>query len=90
MLYMVIETFRDGAKDAVYQRFRERGRMLPEGLEYLESWVDLEGGRCFQLMRTQRPQLFGIWTREWDDLVRFQVVPVVSAGEAAEALAGGG
>ena len=71
---MVIETFRPGCKDRVYERFREKGRMLPEGLRYLDSWVEQDGDRCFQLMETEAPELFATWTAHWEDLVAFEIV----------------
>lgn len=83
MLYMVIEKFKPGAAAAIYQRARERGRMLPDGLEYVSSWVDLEFTTCFQLMRTDDPTLFAEWTQAWQDLVEFEVVAVRSSSEAA-------
>jgi len=59
--YMVIETFAPNAKEKVYQRFREKGRMLPEGLRYIDSWLEKDGDRCFQLMETDQPALFAQW-----------------------------
>jgi uncharacterized protein DUF3303 len=82
MRYMVIETFRRGARP-VYERARDRGRMLPEGLTYLDSWVEPGLGRCFQLMETDDPALFERWTARWDDLAEFEIVPVLSSAEAA-------
>ena len=79
MLYMVIETFRPGAKDQVYARYQERGRMLPEGLTYADSWLEQNGKRCFQLMRAMSPDLFKLWIEKWDDLVQFEVVPLVES-----------
>jgi len=76
MKYMVIETFRPGTKDAVYARFESEGRMLPGGLEYLDSWVSVDGTRCFQLMKTDRFELFDRWTARWSDLVEFEIIPV--------------
>ena len=78
MLFMVIERFRDGDAAAVYRRYRERGRMMPEGLKYLDSWVEPDFGRCFQLMECDDPQLFPLWTERWRDLVEFEIVPVVT------------
>src|SRR3954466_16128027 len=72
--YMVIEHFAPGAKDKVYERFREKGRMLPDGLVYIDSWLEKEGERCFQLMETNDPSLFDRWTENWNDLVRFEIV----------------
>ena len=82
MRYMVIETFTAGA-GAVYERARERGRMLPPGLEYVDSWIDESLGRCFQLMETDDPSVFDEWTAGWGDLVDFEVVPVISSAEAS-------
>jgi hypothetical protein len=70
---MVIETFRTGPR-AVYDRLAARGRMLPEGLGYLDSWLSADGSRCFQLMETADPKLFGAWMGAWDDLVTFEIV----------------
>ena len=82
MKYMVVETFTGGAH-AVYERARARGRLLPPGLHYLESWVDVGLGRCFQVMETDDPVLFEGWIAAWSDLVSFEVVPVVDSAEAA-------
>ncbi len=83
MRYMVIERFRQGPRP-VYARAAERGRMLPPGLEYVDSWVDERGlDRCFQLMETDDPALFDEWIAAWDDLAEFEVVPVVGSAEAA-------
>jgi hypothetical protein len=79
---MVVEEFVHGARP-VYERARDRGRLLPDGLEYVDSWVAEELGRCFQLMETDDPALIDRWIAEWDDLVRFEVVPLVSSSEAA-------
>jgi hypothetical protein len=88
MLYMVIENYRQGALP-VYARAAERGRLLPPGLHYRESWVDARSlDRCFQLMETDEPVLFEEWTRRWSDLVAFEIVPVLTSNEAA-ARAGG-
>lgn len=72
--YMVIEHFAPGSKDKVYERFREKGRMLPDGLVYIDSWLEKEGERCFQLMETDDPSLFDQWTENWSDLVRFEIL----------------
>ena len=74
MKFMVVETFAPGCKARVYDRFREKGRMLPEGLRYLESWLEKDGMRCFQLMETDSPALFDQWVREWTDLVSFEII----------------
>ena len=82
MRYMVIETFTHGARP-VYERARDRGRMLPEGLRYVDSWVETGLARCFQLMETDDPSLFERWTSQWDDLGEFEIVPVLASAEAA-------
>lgn len=87
MLFMVIERF--GGREraaAVYQRFRERGRMMPEGLRYVASWVEEDFGRCFQLMECEDPSLLKEWAAHWQDLVEFEFVPVVTSAEAAESI----
>ena len=72
--YMVIETFLPGAKGKVYERFHQKGRMLPKGLTYLDSWLEKEGDRCFQLMETNDPSLFEVWLEHWKDVVAMEVV----------------
>jgi len=86
MLFMVIEHFKPGAAPAIYRRAREQGRHLPPGLEYVDSWVDMDYSRCFQVMRTDDPSLFDAWIGAWKDLVRFEVVPVRTSAEAAAAI----
>jgi len=83
VLYMVIEYFNAGAAPEIYRRARERGRQLPPGLEYVDSWVDLDYLRCFQLMRTDDRALFDAWIERWRDLARFEVIPVRTSAEAA-------
>jgi hypothetical protein len=83
MRYMVVETFTRGP-EPVYARAAEQGRMLPDGLRYLDSWIDARGlDRCYQLMETEDPALFEEWIASWRDLADFEVVPVISSGEAA-------
>jgi hypothetical protein len=86
MLFMVVEHFKDGKANLVYERYRQKGRMLPEGLSYKESWVESNFGRCFQLMECGDPRLFHQWVKEWEDLVEFEVIPVLSSQEAAETI----
>ena len=89
MLYMVIEHFRPGQAPAVYRRFRERGRMAPDGLRYVASWVDMRFERCFQVMETDDESLIKQWTANWDDLTDFEIVPVRTSAEAAAIMARG-
>jgi Domain of unknown function (DUF3303) len=79
---MVIERFVHGARP-VYERAAEQGRMLPNGLVYLDSWIDESLERCFQLMETDDPGLFDRWIANWSDLGEFEVVPVIGSPEAA-------
>ena len=72
--YMVIEHFRSGTSQAVYARFAEKGRMLPDGLVYLDSWLSAQDDTCYQLMQTDRPETFDKWMRHWNDLVDFEVI----------------
>lgn len=86
MLFMVIERFKHGDAEAVYRRFREQGRMLPDGLRYIESWTEATFDRCFQLMECEDTQLFNEWVSRWHDLVEFEIVPVISSKEAANSM----
>ena len=83
MLYMVIERFKNGDARAVYQRLRESGRMMPDGLNYVDSWVDSTFNRCFQLMECHDPALFDRWTGSWKDLMDFEIIPVITSQEAS-------
>jgi NAD-dependent SIR2 family protein deacetylase len=74
--YKVVERFKENCYDAVYERFKENGRMLPEGLHYLNSWVSKENDVCYQLMETSNPELFTIWNKRWEDLIDFEIEPV--------------
>ena len=88
MLFMVVETFRNQDAKPVYQRFREKGRIMPEGLSYIGSWVAADLTRCFQVMECDDVARLQQWTAEWSDLVEFEIVPVMTGAEAAEALLG--
>jgi hypothetical protein len=87
MLFMVIEHFRPGQAPEVYRRFRERGRMAPDALRYVSSWVDVSFERCFQVMEADSEALFREWTANWDDLIDFEIIPVRTSTEAAAAIA---
>ena len=81
MLFMVIERFKNGDPAPVGERFQKRGRMLPEGVTYHASWVDRASSRCFQVMEAPGPESLQPWIGEWDDLVDFEVIPVVTSNE---------
>ncbi len=86
MLYMVIERFKKNDPAPVYHRFRERGRLAPEGVTYISSWVDADLTRCYQVMETDDPALLDAWISNWIDLIDFEVVPVVTSAEASAAV----
>jgi hypothetical protein len=87
MLYMVVETFRDGDARPIYRRFRERGRLAPEGLHYVASWVTEDFRRCFQVMECEDQALLELWMSQWRDLVDFEVVPVITSADAVTTIA---
>jgi hypothetical protein len=82
MLYMIIERFKD--MPAIYRRLREKGRMMPDGLEYVSSWINVDLKTCWQVMRTEDESLFERWTSNWKDLIDFEIVPVRTSGEVRE------
>ena len=84
MLYMIIEHFKNQDPVPVYRRFRDRGRLAPEGLRYISSWFDEELEHCFQLMEADDLKPLDEWLANWNDLVEFEVYPVISSQEAAE------
>ncbi len=86
MLYMIVERFRNGNALPVYQRFRDRGRLAPDGLKYISSFVSADLRTCYQLMECDRPALIEQWIASWLDLVEFDVVPVVTSAQAYEAI----
>ena len=87
MLYMIIETFRNGDPIPAYRRFREQGRLMPAGLEYRGSWVTEDLRRCFQIMECDDRRLLERWIENWRDITDFEVIPVVTSAEAASAVA---
>jgi hypothetical protein len=84
MLFMVIEHFKDRNPAPVYKRFAGEGRMMPDGLKYVNSWIEVGMDRCFQVMETDDLSLLQTWISRWNDLVDFEVVPVVTSGEMQE------
>ena len=86
MTYMIVERFRGGDPVPVYRRFRERGRLAPDGLRYVTSWVTADLRQCFQVMECEDPRLLEEWTSRWSDLVEFEILPVVTSAEAADAV----
>lgn len=86
MRYLIVETFRDGDAVPVYRRFRDQGRMAPQGLRYIESWVTLDLRRCYQVMECDDAALLDAWMAQWRDLVEFEVMPVMTSQDAAAAI----
>jgi hypothetical protein len=87
MLFMVIERFKNQDAKAVYKRFQEQGRMMPDGLKYIDSWVEANFNRCFQLMECDDPVLFQQWIANWQDLMEFEIVPVAPSAETKKSIA---
>jgi len=86
-LYMVVEHFRNKDAVPIYRRFRERGRMAPEGLTYVSSWIDEKLERCYQVMETSDRALLDEWMTNWNDIVEFEVYPVITSQDAAAKIA---
>jgi hypothetical protein len=80
---MVIEHFKPGKAPEVYRRFREHGRMAPDDVKYIASWVDLKFARCFQVMEAENESRLLEWTQHWDDLTDFEIIPVHPSADAA-------
>ncbi|MGB7203040.1 MAG: DUF3303 family protein [Pyrinomonadaceae bacterium] len=87
MLFMVIEHFKDRNPAPVYKRFADKGRMTPDGLNYVNSWIEAGMDRCFQVMETDDPVLLQEWISKWNDLVDFEVVPVVTSADMQQIFA---
>lgn len=86
MLYMIVEHFGDNAIP-IYRRFRERGRMAPDAVRYVASWVTTDYRRCFQVMECDDPALLEEWLSHWRDLANFEVILVNTSADAAAAIA---
>lgn len=81
MLFMVIEHFKQSRATAVGERFKRMGRMLPDGVAYHTSWIEPSGARCFQIMEAASLDSLTAWTRRWDDLVDFEIIPVLTSAD---------
>jgi hypothetical protein len=88
MMFMVVETFRNQDAKSIYRRLDEKGRMMPDGLKFVSSWVTADLGRCFQLMEADDITLLQRWIIGWSDLMAFEIVPVVPGKDTAKALSG--
>jgi hypothetical protein len=87
MLYMIVEHFRDGDPHPVYRRFREQGRLAPDGLRYVSSWVTSDLRHCYQVMECNDRSLLDQWMAQWQDIVQFECIPVITSAEAASKVA---
>jgi hypothetical protein len=87
MLFMVIERFKNQDARSVYRRLRDEGRGVPEGLRYIDSWVEASFERCFQLMECEDARLLQRWVAFWSDLVAFEIVSVVPSAQTRETIA---
>lgn len=85
MLFMVIEKYKD--KEAVYKRFREKGRMMPDGVSYVGSWVSADGNICYQINESLNEELLHEWASNWTDITDFEFIPVISSREMSEKMA---
>jgi hypothetical protein len=90
MLFMVIERFKNRDVKAVYARLREAGRQMPEGLRYIDSWIEPNFDRCFQVMETDDATLLQQWVLAWNDLMEFEIVPVVASRDTRAVVAAAG
>ena len=86
MLFMVIERFKGRDPAPIYARFREQGRAMPAGLRYIDSWIEANFDRCFQLMECDDEHLFQEWIANWKDLADFEIVPVKTSAEMQKML----
>lgn len=86
MMFMVIEHFDQARVKEIYQRFDERGRMMPEGLRYIDSWIQADLARCFQIMECDDVTLLQEWVLEWSDLARFEIVPLAPSKATSAAI----
>ncbi|MFI5187385.1 MAG: DUF3303 domain-containing protein [Chitinophagales bacterium] len=84
MLYMIIERFQSGKVKTLYKRFEEKGRMMPEGLNYINSWIDEPVTTCYQVMETDSKEKLNEWISNWNDLADFEIIPVITSAEAKE------
>ena len=81
MLFMVIERFKPDSLERIGERFRQSGRLLPDGVKYHASWVDSAGTRCFQIMEAPQQEFLDVWIAHWNDLVDFEVAPVLTSAD---------
>lgn len=86
MVYVIVERFKNRDPVPVYRRFREQGRLAPAGLHYLSSWVASDLTVCYQVMECDDRTLLDEWTAQWNDVIDFEIVPVITSAEAVQRL----
>lgn len=86
MLYMVIEHYKN--KDEVYRRFHEKGRMMPDGVRYVNSWVSEDGNTCYQINESESLELLYSWAANWNDVTDFEFIPVISSKDMSRKMIG--
>ena len=84
MLYMIVERFHPGKVKTLYKRFEEKGRMTPEGVNYVNSWITEEVTVCYQVMETDSVEKIYEWMIHWNDLANFEIIPVITSAQAKE------
>ena len=84
MLYMIIETFHPDKVKQLYKRFEEKGRQLPEGVHYINSWINEDVTICYQVMESDTEEKIYEWIQHWIDLADFKVIPVITSAQAKE------
>ena len=82
MLYMIIEKFHAGKAKMIYERFDEKGRMMPEGVNYINSWIHTDMSTCYQVMESDTEEKINEWISHWKDLADFEIIPVITSSEA--------
>lgn len=80
--YMIIENYKPGKTEEIYRRFSEKGRMMPQGIEFINSWIEENLQKCYQVMKSESIENLEEWIDNWKDLVDFEVIPVISSKEA--------
>ena len=84
MLYMIIEKFHQGKIKQLYERFDERGRLMPDGVNYINSWIDINVETCYQIMESKSEEKLLEWVNNWNDLADFEIIPVLTSAQAKE------
>ena len=84
MLYMVIEHFHPDKIKELYERFDKKGRLMPNGVHYINSWTDTKVETCYQIMESESEEKLNEWIDNWKDFADFVIIPVLSSEQARE------